>query len=79
MNKQELIKEVKEIGIYGLNLFSTVVEGIPTKTAIELIKQLDVAMEARNLQNGIKRNPTETSSLVHGLTATRLRKRRGTM
>ncbi len=41
MNKQELIKEVKEIGIYGLNLFSTVVEGIPTKTAIELIKQLD--------------------------------------
>ena len=41
MNKQELIKEVKEIGIYGLNLFSTVVEGIPTKTAIKLIKQLD--------------------------------------
>ena len=41
MNKQEMIKEVKEIGIYGLNLFSTVVEGIPTKTAIELIKQLD--------------------------------------
>ena len=41
MNKQELIKEVKEIGIYSLNLFSTVVEGIPTKTAIKLIKQLD--------------------------------------
>ena len=41
MNKQELIKEVKENGIYSLNLFSTVVEGIPTKTAIELIKQLD--------------------------------------
>ena len=41
MNKQELIKEVKEIGIYGLNLFNTVVEGIPTKTAIKLIKQLD--------------------------------------
>ena len=41
MNKQELIKEVKEIGIYGLNIFGTVVEGVPTKTAIELIKQLD--------------------------------------
>lgn len=41
MNKQELIEKVKEIGIYGLNIFGTVVEGIPTKTAIELIKQLD--------------------------------------
>lgn len=41
MNKKELIKEVKEIGIYGLNIFGTVVEGVPTKTAIELIKQLD--------------------------------------
>lgn len=41
MNNQELIKEVKEIGIYGLNIFGAVVEGIPTKTAIELIEQLD--------------------------------------
>lgn len=41
MNKHELIKEVKEIGIYGLNIFGTVVEGIPTKTTTELIKQLD--------------------------------------
>jgi len=41
MDKQELIKKVKEIGIYGLNIFGTVVEGIPTKTAIELIKQLN--------------------------------------
>ena len=41
MNKQELIKEFEEIGIYGLNIFNTVVEGIPTKTAIKLIKQLD--------------------------------------
>ena len=41
MNKQELIEKVKEIGIYGLNIFGTVVEGIPTKIAIELIKQLD--------------------------------------
>ena len=41
MNKQELIKEVREIGIYSLNIFGAVVEGIPTKTAIKLIKQLD--------------------------------------
>jgi hypothetical protein len=41
MNKQELIKKVKEIGIYGLNIFGTVVEGIPTKTTIKLIEQLD--------------------------------------
>lgn len=41
MNKQELIKEVKKIGIYGLNIFGTVVEGVPTETAIKLIEQLD--------------------------------------
>ena len=41
MNKQELIKEFREIGIYGLNMFGTVVKGIPTETAIDLIKQLD--------------------------------------
>ncbi len=41
MDKQELIKEFEEIGIYGLNMFGTVVKGIPTETAIVLIKQLD--------------------------------------
>ena len=41
MNKQELIKEFEEIGIYGLNMFGAVVKGIPTETAIDLIKQLD--------------------------------------
>ena len=41
MNNQELIKEFEEIGIYGLNMFGTVVKGIPTETAIDLIKQLD--------------------------------------
>ena len=41
MNKQELIKEFEEIGIHGLNMFGTVVQGIPTETAIDLIKQLD--------------------------------------
>ena len=41
MNVKELIKEFEEIGIHGLNMFGTVVKGIPTKTAIDLIKQLD--------------------------------------
>lgn len=41
MNKQELIKEFREIGIYGLNMFGTVVKGVPTDTAINLIKKLD--------------------------------------
>lgn len=41
MNKQELIKEFEEIGIYGLNMFGTVVKGIPTESAIALIEQLD--------------------------------------
>ena len=41
MNKQELIKEFEEIRIYGLNMFGTVVKGIPTDTAINLIKKLD--------------------------------------
>ena len=41
MNKQELIKEFEEFGIHGLNMFGTVVKGIPTETAIDLIKQLD--------------------------------------
>lgn len=41
MNKQELIKKFEEIGIHGLNMFGTVVEGIPTETAITLIKQLE--------------------------------------
>ena len=41
MNKQKLIKEFEEIGIHGLNMFGTVVKGIPTETAIDLIKQLD--------------------------------------
>ena len=41
MNIKALIKEFEEIGIHGLNMFGTVVKGIPTKTAIDLIKQLD--------------------------------------
>lgn len=41
MNVKELIKEFEEIGIYGLNMFGAVVKGIPTETAIDLIKQLD--------------------------------------
>lgn len=41
MNKQELIKEFKKIGIYNLNIFGSEIEGIPIKSAIALIEQLD--------------------------------------
>lgn len=41
MKLNELIKKFEEIGIHGLNMFGTVVKGIPTETAIDLIKQLD--------------------------------------
>lgn len=41
MNIKALIKKFEEIGIYDLNLFGTVVNSIPTKTAISLIEQLD--------------------------------------
>ena len=41
MKLKALIKEFEEIGIHGLNMFGTVVKGIPTETAIDLIKQLD--------------------------------------
>ncbi|ODO47512.1 phage protein [Streptococcus pneumoniae] len=41
MNKQELIKEFREIGIYNLSIFGTEIKGIPTESAITLIEQLD--------------------------------------
>lgn len=41
MNKQELIEEFKKVGIYRLDIFGTDIEGIPTKSAICLIEQLD--------------------------------------
>ena len=41
MNKQELINEFREIGIYSLNIFGTEIKGIPTESAIYLIEQLD--------------------------------------
>ena len=41
MNKQELIKEIEENGIYCLNVFGNEVKSIPVKRAISLIKQLD--------------------------------------
>lgn len=41
MNVKQLIEEVKKIGIYDLNIFGTRVKGIPTQTAICLIKKLD--------------------------------------
>mgnify|MGYP003087216025 CR=1 FL=1 len=41
MNKQELIKEIEENGIYCLNVFGNEVKSIPVKRAIGLIEQLD--------------------------------------
>lgn len=76
MNKQELIKEFEEIGIHGLNMFGTVVKGIPTETAIDLIKQLDepqpvkvppsVAVWIEDVkENGLKYlTPNETAHLI---------------
>ncbi len=41
MNKQELIKELREVGIYNLSIFGAEIKGIPTESAIALIEQLD--------------------------------------
>ena len=41
MNKQELIKEFREVGIYDLSIFGAEIKGIPTESAIALIEQLD--------------------------------------
>ena len=41
MNKQELIKEFRKIGIYNLSIFGTEIKGIPTESAVTLIEQLD--------------------------------------
>lgn len=41
MNKQELIKEFREVGIYNLSIFGAEIKGIPTESAIALIEQLD--------------------------------------
>lgn len=41
MNKQELIKEFREVGIYNLSIFGAEIKGIPTESAISLIEQLD--------------------------------------
>ena len=39
MNKQELIKEFRKIGIYNLSIFGTEIKGIPTESAVTLIEQ----------------------------------------
>ncbi len=41
MNKQDLIKEFREVGIYSLNIFGTEIKAIPTEIAITSIEQLD--------------------------------------
>ena len=70
MNKQELIKEFEEIGIHGLNMFGTVVKGIPTKTAIKLIEQLNERQPVKVPQfvaDWIERSKQEKRNLRNAL------------
>ena len=70
MNVKELIKEFEEIGIYGLNMFGTVVEGIPTDTAINLIKKLDERQPVKVPQfvaDWIERSKQEKRNLRNAL------------
>ena len=70
MNVKELIKEFEEIGIYGLNMFGTVVKGIPTKTAIKLIEQLDEPEKVKVPQfvaDWIERSKQEKRNLRNAL------------
>lgn len=41
MNKQDLIKEIREIGNYSLSIFGNEIKGVPTESAVNLIEQLD--------------------------------------
>ena len=41
MNKQELIKKYREVGIYSLNILGKEIKAIPTEIAITLFEQLD--------------------------------------
>lgn len=80
MNKQELIKEVKEIGIYGLNIFGTVVEGIPTKTTIKLIEQLDEPEKvtiSQSVAEYIEQKKNEDYHLLGAMTEIRSHKNKG--
>ena len=71
MNVKELIKEFEEIGIYGLNMFGAVVKGIPTKTAIKLIKQLDEQQKVKVQQfvddviKGAREHSPELEDALH--------------
>lgn len=70
MNVKELIKEFEEIGIHGLNMFGTVVKGIPTETAINLIKQLEESQPVKVPQlvaNWIENSKQEKRNLRNAL------------
>ena len=41
MNKQELIKDFREVGSYSLKIFGTEIKAIPTEIVITSIEQLD--------------------------------------
>ena len=71
MKLKELIKEFEEIGIHGLNMFGTVVKGIPTETAINLIKQLEESQPVKVPQcvadviEGAREQSPELEDVLH--------------
>lgn len=70
MNKQELIKEFREIGIDSLNIFGTEVKSIPTESAITLIEQLDEPQPVKIPQcvaNWIEYCKVKKITLAHAL------------
>lgn len=70
MNKQELIKEFREVGIYSLNIFGTEIKAIPTEIAITSIEQLDEPQPVKVPQfvvDWIERSKQEKRNLRNAL------------
>ncbi len=70
MNKQELIKEFREVGIYSLNILGTEIKAIPTEIAITSIEQLDEPQPVKVPQfvvDWIERSKQEKRNLRNAL------------
>ena len=70
MNKQELIKEFREVGIYSLNILGTEIKAIPTEIAITSIEQLAEPQPVKVLQfvvDWIERSKQEKRNLRNAL------------
>ena len=70
MNKQELIKEFRKIGIDSLNIFGVEIKSIPTESAIALIEQLDEPKKVKVPQcvaDWIERSKQEKRNLRNAL------------